>query len=59
MYELINGSKRLVNALYNRKDNRKIIERLAHELDYIPAQLAEDITALNDFMDREREKNES
>lgn len=55
MYELTNGSKRLVNALYSISDNDTAINRIAYYLNYIPAQLKEDIEAINDYMREERE----
>lgn len=49
MYELKQGTARLVSALYNRKDDAPTIQRLAVLLDYLPEQLEEDITALSAF----------
>ena len=49
VYELKQGTARIVSALYNRKDNPAAIQRLAAALDYLPEQLEEDIRALNDF----------
>ena len=49
MYELNNGTSRLVEALYNRKNDRKTIEVLSKELNYCDDQLKQDIQALYDF----------
>lgn len=50
MYELKQGSKRIVNALYDRKEDIEAIERLAKITNYLPNQLQEDIQALYDFI---------
>lgn len=49
MYELKQGSKRIVNALYDRKEDNEVIGRLAAITNYLPSQLREDIQALYDF----------
>ena len=49
MYELKQGTARLINALEQRKDNQAAIKRIAADLDYLPAQLREDIQALYDY----------
>ena len=56
MYELKQGTARLVSALYNRKDDAATIQRLAALLDYMPQQLEEDIRALNDFYQQARDE---
>ena len=50
MYELKQGTERLVNAICNIKDDLRNIEKLAVILNYIPEQLKEDIQALDDFI---------
>ena len=49
MYELRQGTARLIAALYARIDDPEAIRRIASATDYIPAQLKEDIQALQDF----------
>ncbi len=49
MYELRQGTARIVTALHNRKEDPVAIQRIAQALDYIPQQLQEDIQALYDF----------
>ena len=50
MYELRQGTERLINAIYSIKDNTDDIKKLSAILNYIPEQLLEDIQALNDFI---------
>lgn len=50
MYELKQGSKRIVNALYDRIEDNEAIKRLALITNYLPSQLREDIQALYDFL---------
>lgn len=52
MYELKQGSARLVNALWNRAQDPEAIRKLAEVLYYVPEQLQEDIKALSDFYDQ-------
>ena len=49
MYELYNGTARLVFALDHTKENAAAIKMLAHVLNYYPEQLQQDIQALYDF----------
>lgn len=49
MYERENGSKRIIKALYDRKENESVIKSIAYALDYLPEQLKEDIQALYDI----------
>ena len=49
MYELRNGTARLVNALDNIKEDKEAIELIARATNYLPQQLQEDIQALYDF----------
>ena len=55
MYELKNGSARLINAIYNRNDNPGFIQNLARQLDYIPSQLQQDVQALNDYYEQTKD----
>lgn len=48
MYERENGAKRIVFALYCRKEDPAAIQRMAHVLNYESTQLIEDIQALHD-----------
>lgn len=57
MYELKNGSKRLVRALHDLSFNNANIIRLAHLLNYQESQLGEDIRALYDLIILENEKD--
>ena len=52
MYELINGSARLVSALEGIKDDPGRMRRLANILYYCEEQLGQDIAALADFYDK-------
>lgn len=49
MYELRNGTARLINALDAIKEDSGAIERIAQATNYLPQQLKEDIQALYDF----------
>lgn len=50
MYELKNGTMRLLKALDNIQCDNAKIKRLAELLNYYPEQLEQDIQALNDFV---------
>lgn len=49
MYELRQGTARLIAALYSRKLDAGAIRKIAEATNYIPEQLQEDIAALHDF----------
>lgn len=49
MYELRNGTARLVNALNAIKEDNVAIARIAQATNYLPQQLKEDIQALYNF----------
>ena len=49
MYELKQGTARIVAALYSRKEDPVAIQRIAQATNYLPQQLREDIQALYDF----------
>ena len=49
MYELKQGTDRLVHALYSNRENQARVERIAKDLSYIPEQLSQDMQALYDF----------
>lgn len=49
MFELVNGTKRLVSALENHTATHTELEQLARLLHYMPDQLAEDIKALKEY----------
>jgi len=49
MYELRNGTARLINALDAIKEDSGAIEQIAQATNYLPQQLKEDIQALYDF----------
>lgn len=51
MYEIKNGSARLVSALYRRKEDESFINQIAELLNYMPEQLKQDIDALHDYYD--------
>ena len=55
MYELRQGTERIVTALYNRKEDTEAIRRIAGATNYLPRQLQEDIQALYDFFLQARE----
>ena len=52
MYELMNGSERLMGAIERRVDDPEFMEALAELLFYDEDQLAQDIQALRDRLDR-------
>lgn len=58
MYELKNGTKRLVSALQAVSEDEQTIKRLASCLCYRPGQLQQDIEALCDYI-RAAEQRES
>lgn len=49
MYELKNGSARLVYTLARHKEDPVALQYLAHALNYDQVQLQQDIQALMDF----------
>lgn len=60
MYELKQGTARLVSALYRRREDKFDLAFLATTLNYVPEQLKEDIEALHDFFEQqEREDSET
>lgn len=50
MYELKQGTVRLVSALYRRIEDPAALQRIAAATDYLPQQLKEDIQALHDYV---------
>lgn len=56
MYELRQGTERIITALYSIKNNDEDIKKLSVILNYIPEQLTEDIQALNDFISNQQAK---
>lgn len=56
MYELKQGTGRLITALYSRKEDPTAIQRIAAATNYLPQQLEEDIQALYDFYLQAKEK---
>ena len=54
MYELINGSARLVYAMERMKEDPARIKRLANILYYCEDQLGQDIQALADFFEQRK-----
>lgn len=52
MYELMNGSERLMGAIERRTDDPEFMAALADLLYYQPEQLPEDIRALRDRLDQ-------
>lgn len=56
MYELKQGTGRLITALYSRKEDPTAIQRIAAATNYLPQQLREDIQALYDFYLQAKEK---
>lgn len=56
MYELFNGSARLVGALERCAQDPERIKYLADVLSYCDDQLMQDIEALADFYELQREK---
>lgn len=55
MYEYRQGTARIVNALDDIRADGASLQRLAQLLHYLPEQLEEDLTALNDFWQNNRE----
>ena len=55
MYELKNGSARLVSALERSKDDDYKIRQIAVLLNYMPDQLKQDIQALTDFYNQDKD----
>lgn len=58
MYELNQGSSRLSWALYSVRDDKRVIERLAHILKRWDVQLVQDIEALHNYIEI-KDKQES
>lgn len=59
MYELKNGSARLIYALNAIKEDSGAIAQIAQATNYLPQQLKEDIQALHDFYSQaEQEEQE-
>ena len=56
MYELMNGSRRLVDALERRMDDPESLAALADDLYYCEDQLKQDIQALVDFYEAHQEE---
>ena len=54
MYELINGSARLVYAMERMKEDPVRMKRLANILYYCEDQLGQDIQALADFFEQRK-----
>lgn len=52
MYELMNGSERLMGAIERRVENPEFMAALADLLYYQPEQLQEDLQALRDRLDQ-------
>lgn len=48
MYELNQGTNRIVSALYNRIGDDAAISQIANVTNYLPDQLREDVQALHD-----------
>ncbi len=59
MYELKQGSARLVYALESYKEDEVRIAQLARALNYEPSQLKEDIQALADYYSQSREQEDN
>ena len=59
MYELVNGSARLVGALERMKEDPERINQLASVLYYEPSQLVQDIQALEDYYSQSREQEDN
>lgn len=57
MYELKNGTARLVNALLSIKGDRTAIAKIAQATNYLPQQLQEDIQALYDYYTQTKADN--
>ena len=58
MYEKKHGFSRLANALDDIRENETVILRLASLLNYDPQQLREDIRALYDCYQEQKERAE-
>ena len=58
MMENFHGAKRLVKALRDRMEYPQALFRMAAALDYIPEQLAQDIKALDELLQRSEKKKE-
>ncbi len=56
MYELYNGSERLMGAIENRVSDPVFLHQLAELLYYEPEQLAQDVQALRDRLDQSEER---
>lgn len=56
MYELINGSARLVYAMERMKEDPARMKRLANILYYCEDQLGQDIQALVDYYEQKKNK---
>ena len=54
MYELMNGSARLIYALERMKEDSARMKRLANILYYCEDQLGQDIQALTDFFEQRK-----
>ena len=59
MYELVNGSARLVGALERMKQDSERVQQLASVLYYEPSQLVQDIQALEDYYSQSREQEDN
>ena len=59
MYELKQGTYRIVNALYSRLDDPIAIQKISAATNYMPCQLQEDIQALHDFVYAAKKKEDS
>lgn len=53
MYELYNGSERLMGAIERRVEDPEFLEALADLLYYQPEQLHDDIQALRDRLNQD------
>lgn len=58
MYERVNGTARITNALRSILGDPRALSVLAKELRYVPEQLSEDIKALSDTIDELNERRE-
>ncbi len=59
MYELKNGSARLVGALERMKEDPERVKQLASILYYCEDQLVQDIQALSDYYGQSREQEDN
>lgn len=57
MYELKQGASRLIRVLEDYKDDKRVLQYLAHYLNYTPDQLYQDIQALSDFYNLTKDIN--